>query len=59
MAIPPPTPPHSDIDGVHEDRQRVDTPDNATPDPGARLDRADDESRARPPGTDHTKETTR
>jgi hypothetical protein len=56
MAKPPPTPPHSDIDGVREDQRRVDIPANASPDPGAKLDHADDESRARPDGTDHTQE---
>jgi hypothetical protein len=56
MAKPPPATPNSDIDGVREDQRRVDIPENATPDPGERLDDAADENRARPPGTDHTKE---
>jgi hypothetical protein len=29
MANPHKTPPHSDIDGVDEDRMRIDHPDNA------------------------------
>ena len=50
MAKPPQTPPSSDIDGVNEDRQRIDKPANSKPDPGDQLNNATDESLGRPPG---------
>lgn len=49
MAKPPPTPPSSDIDGVDEDRQRIDRPANSVPSPQDELNRQNDEARARPP----------
>ena len=47
MAKPPSTPPHSDLDGVHEDEPKV---QNAAGqgDPGAELQRAADQDAARP-----------
>jgi hypothetical protein len=52
MAKPPQTPPSSDIDGVNEDRHRIDTPENSKPDPGDQLNHAEEESRGRPDGGD-------
>ena len=50
MAKPPETPPNSDIDGVNRDA-RVGTPSRGQkPDPGAAIDHADKESKARPEG---------
>ena len=52
MAKPPETPQHSDIDGVNRDA-RVGTPSRSqSPDPGAALRDAEDESKGRPEGTD-------
>ena len=47
MAKPPETPPSSDIDGVNEDRSRIDTPENAR-DPGGKLRREEDDAAGRP-----------
>jgi hypothetical protein len=47
---PPPSPPSSDIDGVHEDRKPIDSAENAKPSPGEALSDARDESKGRPPG---------
>lgn len=52
MTKPPRTPPHSDIDGVDEDRKSIQHPDNQKGDPGAKLKRAEDESIARPERND-------
>ena len=47
MAKPPPSPPSSDIEGVNRDA-RVGSPhDQSQPDPGAQIDHARDESKAR------------
>jgi hypothetical protein len=48
MAKPPETPPSSDIDGVNMDA-RVGRPSKTPqPDPGAALDKAQDESKGKP-----------
>jgi hypothetical protein len=48
MAKPPETPPSSDIDGVNQDG-RVGTPSKSErPNPGAAIDQAKDQSKARP-----------
>lgn len=48
MAEPPKSPPSSDIEGVNRDA-RIGTPrKDPQPDPGAELDRAGEESAARP-----------
>jgi hypothetical protein len=50
MAQPPKTPPHSDIEGVNRDA-RIGKPSRSThPDPGAAIDHADKQSKARPEG---------
>ena len=48
MAKPPPTPPHSDIDGVNKDARVGEPSKNPHPEPGSALDHADEESKARP-----------
>lgn len=50
MAKPPPTPPPSDIDGVHEDREPIDQPKNSDPDLQHRLKQEQDESKGKPAG---------
>lgn len=48
MAKPPETQPHSDIEGVNRDA-RVGTPSKSPrPDPGAAIEHARDQSKARP-----------
>jgi hypothetical protein len=51
MPKPPETPPHSDIEGVNRDA-RVGTPSKSPhPDPGAAIEHARHESKARPEQT--------
>jgi hypothetical protein len=51
MAKPPETPPHSDLDGVNQDARAGSPSKSSHPDPGAAIDRAKDESAARPDNT--------
>ena len=52
MAKPPPSTPHSDINGVHEDERRnTDTAQEVGQDAGD-VARAREDSAARPPSTD-------
>lgn len=48
MANPPATPPSSDIEGVNRDARAGVPSKDSKPDPGAALDKAKDESAARP-----------
>lgn len=58
MAKPPPSTPHSDIDGVHEDeRPNAETATELGQD-GRDLARARDQSTARPPSSDEIEEDT-
>jgi hypothetical protein len=51
MAKPPETPPHSDIEGVNRDARAGAPSKSPHPDPGAALDSAKDQSKARPKGS--------
>jgi len=51
MAKPPETPPHSDIEGVNRDARAGAPSKSPHPDPGAALDSAKDQSKARPRGS--------
>jgi hypothetical protein len=48
MAKPPPTPPSSDIDGVHRDMRPGLVSRDPSPDPGKMLDDARQQSAGRP-----------
>ncbi len=48
MAKPRETPPSSDVDGVDQDRQRIDQPKNADPDQAEQLRREEDGAQGRP-----------
>jgi hypothetical protein len=50
MAKPPETPPHSDIEGVNRDARTGKPSQSQQPDPGAAIDHADKESKAKPEG---------
>lgn len=51
MPKPPETPPHSDIDGVNRDARAGKPSGSSHPDPGAALDHAQKEGKARPEQT--------
>lgn len=53
MAKPPPTPPSSDVQGADRGRGAQAGADG-TDDPGGQLNHRTRETKARPPGTDHT-----
>jgi hypothetical protein len=48
MPKPPQSPPHSDVDGVHQDGTRPSKPLQKGGQPGIELERAADEDAARP-----------
>ena len=48
MAKPPETPPSSDVDGVEQDRQKIDQPKNSDAKQAAHLHREEREARGRP-----------
>jgi hypothetical protein len=51
MPKPPRTPPHSDLDGVDEDRRRLDEPANSEKKTIDRLEQERKEAKGRPRGS--------
>ena len=52
MAKPSKTPPASDIDGVDQDRQPIDAPENSDPDMHDRAEKERKREKGRPPEPD-------
>lgn len=59
MAKPPPSTPHSDIDGVHEDERPNSEMATELGQDAGDLARARDQSTARPPSSDEIEEDTK